>query len=336
MPGREKEMNTIRRLAMWVVPFTLLSGSGLLERVALAGISEIPVPTVRSAPTGITSAADGSLWFTEKNANKIARMTMAGVFSEYVIPTTASAPDAITTSPDGYVWFTERYGRKIGRIAQAGGAIAEFLVPGVGAYPTAITTDSTGKVWFASNQQPATARIGWISSSGVITMLATAASLTTITALVAGPDGNLWATQVSTYWGDSVAKIYTAGFGTFTNYKLTDHAAGPRSITIGPDHNLWFTESNSDRIGRITTAGVFAEFPLPAGTRPQQIVTGADGHLWFTGPASNQIGQITTGGQVTELTVPTVSSQPFGITRNLDGHIYFTEQSGNQIGKVGF
>ena len=37
-------------------------------------------------------------------------------------------------------------------------------------------------------------------------------------------------------------------------------AARPRGITAGPDGNLWFTEGDGDRIGRITPAGVVTEF----------------------------------------------------------------------------
>jgi streptogramin lyase len=32
---------------------------------------------------------------------------------------------------------------------------------------------------------------------------------------------------------------------------------------VGPDGALWFTERLADKIGRLTTAGLFTEFPLP-------------------------------------------------------------------------
>jgi virginiamycin B lyase len=297
-------------------------------------ITEFHVPTLNSAPTGITASADGNLWFTERSANKVARMTPAGAFTEYAVPTASSAPEAITATPDGYLWFTEHNGHKIGRISQYGGAISEFAVPGVGAFPTAIATDHNGKVWFASSQQPNVARVGSISPTGVVTLLPTAATQTYISALTAGPDGNLWVTQISSTWGDSVAKVTTAGWGSFTNYRLPNHGAGPENIAVGPDNNLWFTESNDDKIGRITTTGLMVEFTLTAGSKPQQIVGGADGNLWFTEPGSNRIGKMTTWGQPTDFPVPTGASMPFGIARDLDGHLYFTEQSANQVGKM--
>src|SRR5262245_62870210 len=89
--------------------------------------------------------------------------------------------------------------------------------------------------------------------------------------------------------------------------------SGPFQITSGPDGNLWFTESQSDQIGRISTAGALTEFPLPANTNPTGITVGADGNIWFTEFDSNQIGRITTNGMITHFPIPTAASSPFGI-----------------------
>jgi virginiamycin B lyase len=54
-------------------------------------------------------------------------------------------------------------------------------------------------------------------------------------------------------------------------------------ITAGPDGNLWFTEYGGNKIGRITTAGVITEFPIPTDdSEPWGITSGPDGNLWFT------------------------------------------------------
>ena len=42
--------------------------------------------------------------------------------------------------------------------------------------------------------------------------------------------------------------------------------SSPYDITAGPDGALWFTEPGV-KIGRITTAGVITEYPVP-GVRP--------------------------------------------------------------------
>jgi virginiamycin B lyase len=329
-----KGMKTKRQHSRQKTSQCRLSIERLEDRCVPSTVSELPgLPTANAAPTGITTAYDGSIWFTERNANKLGRLAN-GMLTEYAVPTANCAPEQITASPDGNVWFTERYGRNIGRISQSGGTVAEFHVPGTGAYPTAITTDPAGKVWFASADLAATGRIGSISSTGVISQLATGATRTTITGMVGSPDGNLWVTEVSNYWGDAVAKVTTTGYGRFTNYRLANRSASPQSITVGPDHNLWFTEAGAGRIGQITVSGAITEYTLAAGSNPQQIVAGPDGAVWFTEKGTNKIGRMTTDGHLTELSIPTGSSQPLGLTRAQDGSLYFTEQSGDRLGRV--
>lgn len=67
-------------------------------------------------PYSITPGPDGNLWFSESNANQIAKITPSGVITEYTIPTLNSMPRGIATGPDSNIWFTEYAGNKIGRI----------------------------------------------------------------------------------------------------------------------------------------------------------------------------------------------------------------------------
>ncbi|MCE9669176.1 hypothetical protein LY474_15290 [Myxococcus stipitatus] len=52
--------------------------------------------------------------------------------------------------------------------------------------------------------------------------------------------------------------------GTFKEFPLSTEESGPTGITVGPDGNLWFTQSGSGTIGRATRDGVVTEFPLPS------------------------------------------------------------------------
>ena len=67
-----------------------------------------------------------------------------------------------------------------------------------------------------------------------------------------------------------IGRITTAG--DITEFSLPNDASRPYGIAAGPDGNLWFTEGyyqqylaerSASRIGRITTAGVITEYPLP-------------------------------------------------------------------------
>src|SRR5450432_2942119 len=92
----------------------------------------------------------------------------------------------------------------------------------------------------------------------------------------------------------------TASAQTFHEYPLLTAGAGPTVITSGLDGNLWFSELNGNKIGRVTIAGVFTDFPVPtAGSGPNGIAMGPDGNLWFTEINAGQIGQITLTGTIT-------------------------------------
>jgi streptogramin lyase len=175
--------------------------------------------------------------------------------------------------------------------------------------------------------------------------------------ITAGPDGNLWFTEVH-----KIAKITTRG--TITEYPLLTADAHPLSIAAGPDGNLWFTDSDADKIGKITaqgkvteypaiptegafsiaagrdrnlwftelgiigkidTHGKITEYPIPSAPFMSDIAAGPDGNIWFTESTSGKIGKITSGGKITEYSMPTRSAQPLEIAAGPDGNLWFTE-----------
>src|SRR6185312_7195396 len=108
-------------------------------------------------------------------------------------------------------------------------------------------------------------------------------------------------------------------------YAIPTANSVPDAIVSGPDGNLWFTESFTGRLGRITPAGQVSEFPVAA----TAIAAGPDGNVWFT--EATAIGKITPAGQVTRY--PYAGGKANGITLGPDGNLYFTD-SGSKIGKI--
>jgi len=120
-----------------------------------------------------------------------------------------------------------------------------------------------------------------------------------------------------------------------TEYSIPTAASYPHVIAAGPDGNLWFAEGDSNKIGRITTSGLFTEFTVPTpGGEPVGMVAGPDGSLWFTEGAGNKIGRITTAGQITEVAIPTANSGSGILAVGQDGNLWFTEYMANQIGRI--
>jgi RHS repeat-associated protein len=149
-------------------------------------------------------------------------------------------------------------------------------------------------------------------------------------------------------------------------------AAGshPSAITLGPDGNMWFTEEEATKIGKVTNGGIVTEYPLPSeDEEPDSIATGPDGNLWVAayngiikvapsgtvaatyplaheparltvGPDGNiwftegeAIGKMTTAGATTLYPLP-VGSGASGITTGPDGNLWFTESKTSRIGKI--
>jgi streptogramin lyase/putative cell wall-binding protein len=109
--------------------------------------------------------------------------------------------------------------------------------------------------------------------------------------------------------------------------------ANPAGIVVGPDGDVWFTESVTGQIARITPQGVVTQFAAhsPPGGGPANIALGPDGNLWFT-EVTNAIGRITPAGVVTTFTAG-ITQFTDAIAAGSDGNMWFTEGH-NMVGKI--
>src|ERR1700742_2427686 len=79
--------------AFFLVILTL--GAFSIGKQALAQtVTEFPIPTAGSLPSGITVGPDGALWFTESGSGKIGRITTSGVITEFPLPTPLASQTA--------------------------------------------------------------------------------------------------------------------------------------------------------------------------------------------------------------------------------------------------
>ncbi len=308
---------------------------------AASPISEFALPTANSGPYGIAAGPDGALWFTEKNADQVGRITPGDLISEYTIPTAANAPEAIIQGPDGRMWFVESATDKVGFVT-TGGTVLEspsFSGDGIAAlldlaacpfpacalakYDVVVTVDGT-----------TTGQGGILvlnSSGGFSFDEIFQAPGASPAGIAAGFDGAM-------YWVDDANNEITRapiGSSTGGSVSIPTASSGPSAIASGPDGALWFTEQSANKIGRVSTAGAVTEYPIPTpNSSPSSIAAGPDGNLWFTEQGANKIGQITPSGTITEFPVPTPNSSPTAIAAGPDGAMWFTEQAADEIGRI--
>ena len=165
--------------------------------------------------------------------------------------------------------------------------------------------------------------------------------------ITAGPDGNLWFTEIMQNknrpgLASKIARMTPTG--TLSEFSLPSPDTAATDIITGPDGNLWFTEGS--KIGRITPQGKISEFKLSPQTSAQSIATGPDGNLWFTD--QSKIGRMTLTGKVSEFSLPphqypagsnpikapagSGPNQSLSITAGPDGNLWFTEIGPTGVG----
>src|SRR5262249_35001296 len=93
-----------------------------------------------------------------------------------------------------------------------------------------------------------------------------------------------------------------ASVGNITEFSPPTSVSAPWEIVGGPDGNIWFTELFGQKIGRITPAGVFTEFPVPHSS-PAGITAGPDGFLWFSYLGTAEVDRMSTSGTISQYPV---------------------------------
>ncbi len=141
---------------LWLTVFGDYDEARIVAVSTSGAISTFVLPGVHGV-WGITAGPDGNLWFTETKANKVGRITTAGVVTEFAV---SGNPRGITAGVDGNLWFAENTGNRIGRITTQG-EVTEFPIPTPDARPWGIGVGVDGSIWFTENGASQIGRISF-------------------------------------------------------------------------------------------------------------------------------------------------------------------------------
>jgi virginiamycin B lyase len=230
-----------------------------------------------------------------------------------VPPTGGNGP--LIVGPDGQAWFTGYYSEtfspggevhyfpQIMRIDQQGQVGVVLEHGGADGF----TLGPDGNVWLTNSRQ-----VSRVTASGEITSFPMPEEKVgqhftqAAGPIVAGSDGNLWLSGYRAVSANGEAKsVATIDrmtlSGEITQFELPGPGSFPTRLALGPEGNVWFTEMQEDKVGRITPTGAIQMFQLPPGTRPLEIALGADGYLWVTEQNDDPeaLGRIDASGQYT-------------------------------------
>jgi streptogramin lyase len=207
--------------------------------------------TLPSGPNDLAIDTRGNLWFTELNADSLARLDPAtGNVRQYPLSSKKSVqtldPYGITVDPHGMIWFTEATNDHVGRLDPATGSIRYFTMQGPNIALMEIASDPHGMIWITS------------FSSGLLLSLDPGtgtfhpyyvpfpnSNVEGLYGLTITPSGEIWITVTS---ANVIARLDVPS-NRFIYYSIPTSGGGPLGIVMGGNHTFWFTEAGSDKIG---------------------------------------------------------------------------------------
>jgi len=235
------------------------------------------------APQGANLALgrDGNIWYPTLGG--VGRVTPDGDVESFIVDPSLEF-DYIATGSDGNVWSVSRYTDALYAWTTAGAVAHNFPLPANISYG-AMTAGADGRMWISSVPGTVPVLTAVDAHGGVTTY-----PLPGAISLVAGPDGNLWATDDS-----HIHRVNTSG--TVTTFDMPLEGSSPTAggtIVAGPDGKLWMSANTAGcplspcvmlgaALVSVTVDGSVAIYPTPDADSSSAVslAFGADGNPWL-------------------------------------------------------
>ena len=343
----------------WVVKlrFVLLVGGCFLWISASAYgevVLEYHTPTRDSSPADLAFDAQGNLWFTELNANRIGKLDPAKAKSltsqgitEYELPQPNSKPHFLTIAKNGLIWFTEGANR-IGSLDPENGTFKEYDIPSPHSEPHQIVEAPDGAIWFLEFQ---TNKIGQLDPlTGKITEFPIGPGNPHAMVLV---ENKIWYTQGGMFWVNTFFnKLGSLDLktGEVEETIIPPEKSVPHGIAVSKNGTIWLTEMFANKLAKLDLKRKkpkLVEYFLGKGRSPHDVyIDEKRGYVWFTAANPDAIGRLDlskarpgTRKGLRYYRLPTPDSHPTQIVLDKEGNIWFTEmgkyfqgQYNNKIG----
>lgn len=206
-----------------------------------------------SGPNDLAFDTRGNLWFTEMNADSLGMLnTHTGAVKQYPLSKTRSvqtlSPYGITVDAHGMVWFTESTTNHFGRLDPDTGSIKLFTIAGANVPLMEIASDSHGIIWATSFNANMLVRLD--PKTGSFTTYAapsTSQGSGGLYGLLITSSGELWVTVPAE---NALARFDTAK-QRFIYSTIPSASSFPFGLVMDTQHNIWFTEAGSDKLGML-------------------------------------------------------------------------------------
>jgi virginiamycin B lyase len=294
----------------------------------------------------------GDLWITGQNYDRLVAVTPATGTMRFVDMEAGSGPHGIEYDGVGRLWVGLECKDRVIMVGADGKTVRDWPLP-AGTRPHGLGIGADGKtIWYTGKRS---GRIGRVDpDTGTVTEYPLADPSSTPIYVRAGPDGSMWATELT---GNRIARV--GSDGRLSEYDIPFRNSRPIAIVPGPDGAMWFSEEAGSRVGRIDREGRIVEYivPRPDG-RPNMLLAGlafdGAGDLWVqqyvdqnaAGPAGEDyIVRIAAAGlkagpeglkadHFTRYPVATRNTVMHRIVEGPDKAMWFTEMHADKVGRL--
>jgi len=212
---------------------------GYLETANPSAITEVPS---LSGPTSMTTAVDGSVWYTAVGANEVVKLAANGTAAGHW-PTPNGVAGAISLISQAAIWLGTTTQGRVDLLNPLNNGIQtlSFADDALGLPITDIVIDWNADVWLADG---VVLRQYYTEGNQFYAFSAPGSIRSVAPGPIGAPVKNLYMTMPL----DN--KILVRSGNSFTTYQVPTANSSPHDIVGAADGNLWFTERTGNKIGR--------------------------------------------------------------------------------------
>lgn len=298
-------------------------------------IAEFATPSPSSSPQGVDVALDGSVWYSETAAGKIAVLRPDRSSAEFAVPN-GGQPFILKAGIDG-IWFTDSANHAIGHLDPGTGKITEYAIPS-GAAPFFIQIARDGSKWFSE-----TAGVGRLAPDGSITEWAVTLEHPddNIEQLSLDPRGKLWFVERNFDGagaaGTNKVRRLDPRSNTISTYRVPTLGGNPAGVIANPDGTVWVSEYFANAIALLDplTAPHEDEIVAPNAKPAGKVAAPVTRTVTARAPATRTlvastahvVQPIVTPGWI-EYPLPTANAEAEDMRTDRHGRLWFEEDAG--------
>ncbi len=203
-------------------------------------------------------------------------------------------------------------------------SFVEYPMPVATDIPTALAVSPDGSVWFSIDFSDA---VG-VVRGGKVERFSKGSRNAEPIGIAVDTKGRAWVTDSAT-----IAILGVSSTGEITPVKLGTPIARLGRMAAAPDGSVWFAESTSDSITKLSDGVLKRHAIESARGGPFGVAVAADGTVWASLQGANSLLRIAPDGKVSEHEIPTPGVVPTDVVVDRNGAVWFLEFRTDRIGR---